>query len=107
TDVFANVVMPNGCQAGGCHGPGSPNFYTLSDAPSMKAAWVNQKSGEVPTMNRVTPGDVDQSYVLYKVCDEQKDAGVSGTGDQMPQGGPYLSEEQVCALANWIKAGAP
>jgi hypothetical protein len=101
-DIFDNVVTPGSCTAGGCHGAGGYH-YIFSDAASMKAAWTNQVANEAP-MNAVTPFDVDESYVMYKVCGQQADAG--GSGLRMPQGLAPLKPEQVCALANWIRAGA-
>jgi hypothetical protein len=101
-DIFDDVVTPGSCTAGGCHGAGGYH-YIFSDAASMKAAWTNQVAFEAP-MNAVTPFDVDQSYVLYKVCNQQKDAG--GSGDRMPQGLGPLKPEQICELANWIRTGA-
>jgi hypothetical protein len=102
-DIFDNVVSPNGCTAGGCHGPPPNSLYSFSDAKSMVTAWVDAGSVQSP-LKRVVPGKPNESYVLYKVYGQQLAA--HGLGEQMPQGGPYLSDAQLCAITNWVAAGA-
>ena len=55
-----------------------------------------------PGVNRVAPGDPENSYILHKVEGRSDIVGV-----RMPQGGPYLSEGQVLVLKRWIARGAP
>ncbi len=105
TDIYNDIVEVYGCSAGGCHGGAMFQHFEIQDAASMRAAWVNASSDERPGFHRITPGNPDTSYVLYKLLDEQADAG--GSGDQMPQGGPYLSDADVCKVVSWVKAGAP
>lgn len=104
-EIFTDIVMNQGCAAVGCHGPGTFFHYSFNDAASMKAAWVNQPSAELPAMSRVVPFAPEKSYVIAKLTDQQRDAG--GSGDQMPLGGPYLSDAELCRVVNWVRAGAP
>jgi hypothetical protein len=106
-DVFNTLTINYGCSAGGCHG-GMPffNFHLDNDAGSLRDAWVNVKSLQSP-LNRVTPGDIDQSYVIYKLWGQQADAGADGFGDRMPQGAPPVTNADLCQVINWVNAGAP
>jgi len=54
-------------------------------------------------MKRITPGDVDASYVLYKLHGQQ-DKVPGGGGSLMPQGGPKLSDDKLCLMINWVKS---
>ena len=106
-DFYDRLIVNSGCSAGGCHGPGSPFFmFQFSDAGTLKTAWIDAGSSQV-AMKRITPGNIDQSYVLYKLWGQHLDAGVRGSGDRMPQGGPYLRPDEMCTVINWVNAGAP
>ncbi|MBK7857802.1 MAG: hypothetical protein IPJ65_04075 [Archangiaceae bacterium] len=107
-DIYAGVVTNYSCGVGGCHGAGPSPFqiYQFTDPASLRTAWVNADAFQAP-MKRITPGNIDQSYVIYKVWGQHRDAGVAGTGDRMPQGGPYMRNDELCTLINWVQAGAP
>jgi hypothetical protein len=56
-----------------------------------------------PQLQRVAPGEPDNSYLVHKV-----EGGPDITGQRMPRtGGPYLTEGQVLILRRWIALGAP
>jgi mono/diheme cytochrome c family protein len=64
---------------------------------------VNHPATENNTLDRVEPGAPERSYLILKL---RGDPSISG--DRMPQDGPpYLSNEQIDAIAAWIRAGAP
>ncbi len=66
------------------------------------------KSVQVPELDRVKPGDIHKSYLMYKLTGQHKDAGYAGAGLRMPYDGPpYLNDTELCAVINWINAGAP
>jgi hypothetical protein len=65
---------------------------------------VNVPAGELSSMDRVEPGDADKSYLYLKVIGAHLEAG--GSGDQMPQGGPYLDATLKELIAGWINTGA-
>lgn len=95
--AFAGAIMGN-C---GCHGGGSGGL-TFSDAASFKAATVNIKASKAD-MNRITPGNIDESYLLYKVHGQQGNA-PGGGGGQMPLNGMKLADDKLCLLINWVKS---
>jgi hypothetical protein len=63
---------------------------------------VNVPSGQRPTLNRVTPGDPENSYLIHKL-----DGRPGIVGGRMPRGtGPFLTEGQVLVIRRWIEQGA-
>lgn len=84
----------------GCHaGAGAPLGLRLTEDVSY-ASIVNTPSVEVPSLQRVTPGNPDASYLLQKV------SGTAAVGDRMPLGGPPLSPDLIATLRQWIADGA-
>jgi hypothetical protein len=59
-------------------------------------------SQEVSTLDRVKPGDPNNSYIILKL---QGSAGI--VGQQMPYGGPYLPQSTIDVIKQWITNGAP
>jgi hypothetical protein len=98
TQVFTPV-----CSA--CHtGPTSntlPSGMNLTSAADSHAALVGVPSIQVPAMDRVEPGDPDSSYLIHKL------EGTQTVGDRMPQGGPFLEQETIDTIRQWISDGAP
>ncbi len=61
---------------------------------------VNVSSSQIPTLDRVEPGDPDNSYLVWKI------EGRSGiVGARMPLGG-ILSPGDIDLIRDWIAAGA-
>lgn len=90
-----NVFTPF-CTA--CHiGAGAPLGMELDEANSY-AILVGIVSDEQPSLDRVTPFDPDNSYLIQKL---------EGTaGDRMPLGGPYLDQAAIDIIRQWITDGA-
>jgi hypothetical protein len=69
---------------------------------------VGVASTQLPTMDRVEPGDHTISYLWHKVNGTQ--ASVGGTGGQMPAfcspGVDCLTPAEIAGIASWIDAGA-
>lgn len=88
----------------GCHsGPTSsalPSGMNLSSAADSFAALVNVTSLQVDTLNRVTPGDSANSYLVQKL------EGTAAVGTRMPQGGPFLDQATMDMIRQWIDDGA-
>ena len=63
----------------------------LVNVPSVQAA-----------LDLVEPGDPESSYLVHKI--EARDGIV---GDRMPPGGAALTEDEIAAIRDWIRAGAP
>jgi hypothetical protein len=98
-----NEVFTPVCSA--CHtGPTSntlPSGMNLSSAADSFAALVGVASIQVPAQERVEAGNPDDSYLIHKLL------GTQSVGDRMPQGGPFLEEETIDTIRQWITDGAP
>ncbi len=98
------AIFTQHCARAGCHAPPAPVLgQDLSDGAAFQSI-VNKPSSELPAMDRVEPGDPAKSYLLHKVKGTQ--ANVGGGGAQMPLGGPFLSDQEIATIENWIKEGA-
>ena len=65
---------------------------------------VNVAARQLPSMNRVTPNQPDNSYLVHKVQDTH--LGVGGSGSRMPLGRSPLSQSDIDLIRAWIQAGA-
>ena len=101
TQIQSDVFTP---ACSGCHsGPTSTNLpsgMNLSSTAESFAALVNVQSLQVGSLNRVTPGDPDNSYLIQKL------EGTAAVGARMPQGGPFLDQEVIDEIRQWISDGA-
>ncbi len=96
---FASRIQPifnnNGCV--NCHG-GNGNLY-LDPGSSYNNLVGVPASAPVP-VNRVQPGQADQSFLFWKVnCDDP------ASGSRMPIGGSLTPAEQAL-IRDWINQGA-
>jgi hypothetical protein len=93
-----------GPMCAGCHsGPTSgnlPSGMNLSSATESYAALVNTPSIQVSTLNRVTPNDTANSYLIQKL------EGTQAVGGRMPQGGSFLDQPTMDMIKDWINDGA-
>jgi hypothetical protein len=93
-----NVFTPICSQ---CHaGAAAPLGFRL-DQDSAYAMLVNTPSVEVSSLQRVTPGDPDSSYLIQKL------EGRAAVGGQMPLGQPPLPQATIAVIRQWIANGAP
>jgi hypothetical protein len=92
-----NVFTPICTQ---CHEGAAAPLGLRLDAASAYAMLVNAPSSEVPSLQRVTPGDPDNSYIIQKL------EGRAAVGGQMPLGQPPLPQETIAAIRQWIADGA-
>lgn len=68
---------------------------------SSHANLINVASTTNPGLIRVVPGDPAASLLIRKL------EGTPGTlGDRMPQGGPFLTTDQISIIREWIQLGA-
>jgi methionine-rich copper-binding protein CopC len=96
--IQANVFTPI-CTV--CHaGADAPHGLRL-DAADSYGLLVGVPSVEVPSVLRVKAGDPDDSYLIQKL------EGHAAVGARMPLGGPYLSNDVIAVIRQWITAGAP
>jgi len=102
TQIEAEVSSPI-CAA--CHtGPTSstlPSGMDLTSTAASFAALVDVASIQVPALDRVEPGDPDNSYLIHKL------EGTQSVGTRMPQGGPFLDQATIDMIRQWIADGAP
>jgi len=85
-----------------CHtsqGRTPPAGLDLVNAPYE--ALVNRASVERPGLQRVAPGDPDNSYLIHKL---EGRAGI--VGQRMPLRGPFLTDGQVQIVRRWVQLGA-
>jgi mono/diheme cytochrome c family protein len=85
-----------------CHFPGGPGPMPLDTAANSFASLVNVESVEIPRLNRDTPADPANSYIVYKIT------GTPGiVGDPMPPPPEArLSQAEIDAITQWIVDGA-
>jgi hypothetical protein len=96
-----NQIFTPSCASSGCHGNGSAQAGLSLDAGSAYGNIVNVASSEMPSMDRIEPGDPDNSYLWRKV-----NGGPGISGGQMPLGRPALSQDLLDLLRDWIEDGA-
>ena len=99
TDI--QPIWDESCTSG-CH-PGNDSMLSLESDYAWKTMVVIP-SVEVPLMDRVEPGEPDQSYLVHKVEDTHLDVG--GMGFAMPNFSDLLSEEEIQLIRDWIEQGA-
>jgi len=99
--IQSTVFTP---RCSGCHaGPTSsmlPGGMDLTSAAASHASLVGVASLEVPSLQRVTPGQPDDSYLIHKLD------GTQAVGGQMPLIGGPLSSTTIAQIRKWITDGA-
>lgn len=96
--IQENVFTPICTQ---CHAGAAAPLGLRLDEASAYAMLVNAPSVEQGSLNRVTPGDPDSSYLIQKL------EGTAASGAQMPLGQPPLPPATINAIRQWIANGAP
>ncbi|MDX1455427.1 MAG: hypothetical protein R3217_08240 [Gammaproteobacteria bacterium] len=97
TSIQENVFTPICTQ---CHvGASAPEGLRLEDGMTYGMT-VNVASSQVPSLDRIEPGDPDNSYLIQKI------EGTAASGERMPRGGPFLSDDVVNAMRQWVTDGA-
>jgi hypothetical protein len=93
-------IFTANCAFGGCHGGGTPREGMSLVAGQSYADIVNVPSNQVPSLDRIEPGDPDASYLIDKI---------EGTGllQRMPAGGDPLPPADIALIRAWVSAGAP
>ena len=103
---FKDDVQPifsANCALSGCHLPPNPQQGQNLSTGVAFFNIVNVPSRELPSMNRVTPGDPNNSYLAHKIRGTQNSVG--GSGATMPIGG-VLSAAEINTIVAWIQQGA-
>lgn len=96
TNLFSTT-----CAVSGCHSGGNPPQGLNLEADQSYGLLVDSPSTEAPTIDRVEPGDPDNSYLIQKL------EGTAAVGLRMPANGPpYLTDDQIAVIRQWISDGA-
>ena len=83
-----------------CHvGANAPQGLRL-DAANSYALLVGVASAEAPALQRVKPGDPNNSYLIQKL------AGTAAVGGRMPLNGTPLTQADLDMIKQWITDGA-
>ncbi|MNZ55178.1 hypothetical protein D3C78_731000 [compost metagenome] len=101
---FAKAVAPIfRVQCATCHmngdEPGAMKLYPSAAYQSL----VGVASAGSP-LQRVAPGEPEQSYLLHKL--QGTHLNVGGAGVQMPFGQPPLAEDSLQLIRLWVEQGA-
>lgn len=108
-DLRDNVFTPN---CSGCHGNSGGMTITGGavtneqvHAELLAPAEAAGATGDSVGLNRVEPGEPDNSYLIHKL---QGEPGILGTpGGRMPAGGDPLDAGLIQMVRDWITFGAP
>lgn len=106
TPSLASHVQPilsSSCALSGCHAGASPQQGMNLSSGLMHSNTVNIPSNE-SGLDRIEPGQPNQSYLVHKIQGTQGTVG--GSGVQMPFGGPPLSQANIDIIRAWIADGA-
>lgn len=89
----------------GCHTGSFPELDFSTDRGTTWQQLVDVPSRQLPSMNRVTPGEPEQSYLWHKLSGTHE--GVGGSGETMPKYPRALPPGGLEAVERWILNGAP
>jgi hypothetical protein len=101
SSIQSEILSP---RCAGCHignGRFLPGAMNLTEGNSY-ASLVGVASIEKPALQRVNPGDPENSYIVHKV---EGRAGIAGA--RMPFNGTPLTDGQILVIKRWIELGAP
>src|SRR5688572_15485020 len=102
SQIQSQIFTPT-CAKAGCHAATSAEAGLVLEAGQAYGNLVGRSSSQRSDFARVQPGDPERSYLILKLRGDP-----SITGLRMPQDGPpFLTSEQIEAIAAWIRAGAP
>lgn len=97
----------------GCHSDGavsSQSFAKLGLNTDAHAHIVGVDSWELPSMKRIAAVNPGGSYLLRKLQNTHTglvgNYQAPGPGVQMPQGGPFLSAQDLNTITGWVTGGA-
>jgi hypothetical protein len=95
--IQANIFTPI-CVA--CHAGATAPLGLRLDAANSYALLVGVASAQEPGLQRVAPGNPNDSYLIRKL------EGTASTGGRMPLGGTPLPQADINMVRQWIVDGA-
>lgn len=94
-------VFSVSCAVSGCHTGANPPQGLNLESDQSYGLLVDVAANEVGSLDRVEPGDPNNSYLIHKL------EGSAAVGARMPADGPpYLTESQIEVIRQWISDGA-
>jgi hypothetical protein len=93
-----------------CHFSAAPGGEMTAPFLNLNAGFgvaelVEVDAVQVPSMKRVAPGDIDNSYLVHKLRGTHLDVGAPVDSDTMPPLAP-LPEDDIARIEAWIIGGA-
>ncbi|MDP2312438.1 MAG: hypothetical protein Q8P41_05995 [Pseudomonadota bacterium] len=101
-EVDLRPIFNRNC-TGSCHAAAAPAEGMDLSAGVAHANLVGVVSAQVPSLERVTPGDPDASYLIDKL--EATHVAAGGTGTSMPPE-LILASNELTLFRDWIATGA-
>jgi hypothetical protein len=106
-DADIQPILESACL---CHFSAMPGGDMTAPYLNLNAGFavgelVDVDSVQVPSMKRVAPGDLDNSYLVHKLRGTHVDVGGPADTDRMPPLAP-LPDEDITRIEAWIAAGA-
>jgi hypothetical protein len=95
--IQANIFEPL-CEH--CHAGANAPVGLRLDAANSYALLVGIRSGLRPGVQRVAPGDANNSFLIQKL------EGTAGVGERMPAGLPPVPQADIAVIRQWITDGA-
>lgn len=95
-------IVSSSCTGARCHDPGSAGTLAMGSVAQMRTNLL--AASATASIPRVTPGDIHNSYVMYKLLGQQARV-TGGRGNRMPPLAA-LNNAQICQFVNWIRSGA-
>lgn len=106
TAVYEQVLLPNGCTSGYCHGMGAGGLELTDEATSYaNLVEVNATAAACGQSMRVVPGSLEASILWYRVRPAALDD-VPACVAKMPVGSMGLTEAEGQLVNDWIVGGA-
>lgn len=101
SQLQSEIFTPS-CALSGCHNAATASQGLVLSAGRTFGNIVGVPSEQMPSLDRIEPGNPDLSYLVRKVR-----GGPGIVGGRMPLGRSSLSEEQIEDIEAWVEAGAP
>ncbi len=103
TVSFSQDIQPvfnQSCALSGCHSGSFPAGGLNLQSGQAYNNIVNVPSSQRSSLNRITPGDPDNSYLIRKI------KGDNISGGRMPLSRTPLSAVVIATFENWVREGA-
>jgi hypothetical protein len=109
---FSNTLRPifsSHCALPACHAAAVGSVEPTLEGPAMYSSLVGVPATNVPTLMRVHPGSIGESYLARKILGKR----IVDRTPRMPQGCPTtvpaggcLTDGEIAAILAWIQSGA-